>query len=391
MTMITPSYLGETIEYSSLHACRSTLEDPTAPHPTTLMKITTRCGTSAIDGLNEALLAKAAGAKVLKTNRLRADTTVVPANVAYPTDSGLLAKGVAKMAKAIKSLQARGLASRTASRDRTRMMRSRARSIGANLRRRTGEAKDEVLAINAEMAAIASTAVREARRVAANAQRSLRQLGDGAARKLRAIADDLELTASRVEQIAAQTRQRIEGTTPDGATRLVSLHDPDARPIRKGRLGKPVEFGYKAQVVDNEDGIVVDHNVEMGNPPDANMLVPAIERVAARANKVPRAVTADRGYGETAVEDALSALGVVAVVLPIKGKPNASRRAIEQRPAFQRLVKWRTGSEGRISCLKRDFGWNRTQFDGLGGARIWCGQGVFNHNLVKIAALIDTK
>ena len=31
MTMITPSYLGETIEYSSLHACRSTLEDPTCP------------------------------------------------------------------------------------------------------------------------------------------------------------------------------------------------------------------------------------------------------------------------------------------------------------------------------------------------------------------------
>ena len=33
MTMITPSYLGETIEYSSLHACRSTLEDPTPQAP----------------------------------------------------------------------------------------------------------------------------------------------------------------------------------------------------------------------------------------------------------------------------------------------------------------------------------------------------------------------
>lgn len=33
MTMITPSYLGETIEYSSLHACRSTLEDPTVVVP----------------------------------------------------------------------------------------------------------------------------------------------------------------------------------------------------------------------------------------------------------------------------------------------------------------------------------------------------------------------
>ena len=59
-------------------------------------------------------------------------------------------------------------------------------------------------------------------------------------------------------QIAAQTRQRVAGTTPDGATRRVSLHDPDARPIAKGRLGKPVEFGSKAQVCDNDDGIVLD-------------------------------------------------------------------------------------------------------------------------------------
>jgi IS5 family transposase len=361
------------------------------PHPTTLMKITTRCGTSAIDGLNEALLAKAAQAKVLKTNKLRADTTVVPANVAYPTDSGLLAKGVAKMAKSIKSLQANGLAMRTKTRDRTRVMRSRARSIGANLRRRTNEAKDEVLAINADMAALASKAVDEARRVAANARRTLGQLGHGASAKLERIARDLEVTASRVERIAEQTRQRINGITPDGSTRLVSLHDPDARPIRKGRLGKPVEFGYKAQVVDNEDGVVVDHNVEMGNPPDAPMLVPAVERIAERAGIVPKAVTADRGYGESSVEDALTDMGVTTVALPTKGKPSASRRAVQQKPAFKRLVKWRTGSEGRISCLKRDFGWNRTQIDGLDGARVWCGHGVFNHNLVKIATLIDGK
>ncbi len=70
--------------------CRIPL-DGKVPHPTTLMKLTTRCGTVAIDGLNEAMLAKAVQAKVLRTSRLRADTTVVPANVVYPTDSGLLA------------------------------------------------------------------------------------------------------------------------------------------------------------------------------------------------------------------------------------------------------------------------------------------------------------
>ena len=42
MTMITPSYLGETIEYSSLHACRSTLEDPTGLRPAKLHEIAQR-------------------------------------------------------------------------------------------------------------------------------------------------------------------------------------------------------------------------------------------------------------------------------------------------------------------------------------------------------------
>jgi len=74
--------------------CRIPL-DGSVPHPTTLMKLTTRCGSAAVDGLNEALLAKAAEAKLLRTSRVRADTTVVAANVCYPTDSGLLAKACA--------------------------------------------------------------------------------------------------------------------------------------------------------------------------------------------------------------------------------------------------------------------------------------------------------
>jgi hypothetical protein len=44
--------------------------DGRVPHPTTLMKLTTRCGTAAVDGCNEALLAKAAEAKLLRTARL---------------------------------------------------------------------------------------------------------------------------------------------------------------------------------------------------------------------------------------------------------------------------------------------------------------------------------
>jgi transposase, IS5 family len=359
------------------------------PHPTTLMKITTRCGETAVNGLNEALLARAVEAKVLKTNRVRADTTVIEANVAYPSDSSLLAKGVAKMAAGAKKLKTMGLATRTKLADKTRTVRSRARSINANLRRRTDDKIAEVKRINGDLAAIAERVARQADAVVRNARRKLRTVGDQVSGRARAAVADLERTAALTRRVAAQTRQRLAGELPPGATRVVSLHDADARPIAKGRLGKPVEFGYKAQLVDNEDGVVVDHSIEAGNPPDAPMLEPAIKRIKRRTGRAPRAVTADRGYGEQGVEDDLHAAGVRHIVLPTKGRPTTARRQVENRRAFRKMVRWRTGCEGRISCAKRDFGLSRTRIDGLAGARTWCGHGIFAHNLVKISSLID--
>jgi IS5 family transposase len=102
-------------------------------------------------------------------------------------------------------------------------------------------------------------------------------------------------------------------------------------------------------------------------------------------------VTADRSYGEAAVDQELHALGVKRVAIPRKGQPGHARQAIEHTRGFRRLVKGRTGSEGRISHLKHRFGWDRTLMDGIDGARIWCGQGVFAHNLVKISGLIEAK
>lgn len=191
-----------------------------------------------------------------------------------------------------------------------------------------------------------------------------------------------------------QTRTRLDGGKPDSATRLVSLHDPQARPIRKGRIDRPVEFGYKAQVIDNTDGIVLDHTdhtVEIGNPADAPQLEPAIRRIHQRTGRIPRAVTADRGYGEAAIETRLHDLGVHTVAIPRKGTTSATRRQHEQRPAFRKLVKWRTGCEGRISHLKHRYGWNRTRMTTLTGARTWCGHGISTHNPTNITRLAATQ
>ncbi|AFE18180.1 transposase [Mycobacterium tuberculosis RGTB327] len=190
--------------------------------------------------------------------------------------------------------------------------------------------------ITGELAGIAEQALTEAAAVVRNAQRAVRRASGRRKAWLRQAINHLEKLIGRTERVVDQARSRLAGVMPDSSSRLVSLHDADARPIRKGRLGKPVEFGYKAQVVDNADGVILDHSVELGNPADAPQLAPAIERISRRTGRPPRAVTADRGCGDASVEDDLHQLGVRNVAIPRKSKPSATRRAFEHRRAIPR-------------------------------------------------------
>lgn len=219
------------------------------------MKLTTRCGSAAVDGLNEVLLAKAAEAKLLRTNRIRVDTTVVPANVAYPTDSSLLAKATRRIAGIGKRIQAAGGAVRTQLRDRSRAAGKRAHAIASKLRSRAAlgrdEAKAAVLTSTGELAVLAKTAAREAERLLVNAKRAVRRAQvkaadlrargehDAAAgrrrgRLVRAV-NDLAKLLEATRQIVAQTQQRVAGHIPDG--RVGGSAFTTAMPARSPRAG----------------------------------------------------------------------------------------------------------------------------------------------------------
>ena len=251
---------------------------------------------------------------------VRVDTTVVEADIKYPTDSGLLTKAICRIAKLLGRVERSGV--RLVFVDRTATARAHAHSIGVWLRRRSDEAKAEVLAITGLLADLAVLAADEADTILAANSRKRR-------RPVRRQFDKLAVLVERTRRVIAQAQTRVAGSQPDGATRLVSLHEPDARPIRKGRLGRPVEFGYKGQVADNVDGIIVDYSVMIGNPHDAELLAPAVEAIVKRFGAAPTLVTADRGYWTPTTESDLTKLGVTAVAIPRTGKPSAARRAIE--------------------------------------------------------------
>ena len=76
---------------------------------------------------------------------------------------------------------------------------------------------------------------------------------------------------------------------------------------------------------------MLDHHVMVGNPPDTPLLAPAVKQMIARTGRVPRAVTADRGYGEARVDQELTDLGVARVAIPRRGRPNPARQVVERR------------------------------------------------------------
>jgi IS5 family transposase len=206
------------------------------PDESTVRTLTRRIGDETVSEVTRALISRAVREKRFTARAVRIDSTVTEADIKYPTDAGLASAGVKALAREGRKLAARIKAPERRVRDRSRSMGRTLRAITRTIRRRTGQAKVQVMALTEQTGKLLEKSVREARRLAAAARASAR--GRGAQRKLRE-ANQLDELAGRCEKVAGQIRKRVAGEAI--ADRIVSLSDPDARPIRKGKLGKPNE------------------------------------------------------------------------------------------------------------------------------------------------------
>ena len=204
--------------------------------------------------------------------------------------------------------------------------------------------------------------------------------------RLRRLVERLEETTAATHRLLAQTRQRLGGNRVIG-DRLISLADPDARPIRKGKPGRPTEFGYTVLLAECERGFIATHHTHKGNPGDAAQLLPAVQEVIAVTGRPPGTVVGDRGFGTAANDTALAALGVQRIGLARTGTPSKARACYESTRRFKRMRNWRVGIEARISQLKRSFGLGRTRLRRLGGAQVWVGLGIFAYNLQRMTVI----
>ena len=141
--------------------------------------------------------------------------------------------------------------------------------------------------------------------------------------------------------------------------KIVSLFEPHTEIteiIRKGKAGKPNEFGKLVQVQEAENQIITHYEVFAERPEDSQLLVPAVEQHQRRFGRAPRMVAADAGFYSLKNEKTIQGMGVTRVAVPSRYSKSSERRKLQRTrwlPAGQR---WRTGCEGSISVLKRRHG-----------------------------------
>jgi IS5 family transposase len=316
---------------------------------------------------------------------MRVDTTVVETNVHYPTDSSLLGDGVRVLIRTMKKVGK--IAGETGAKlcDRSRSVKLRVLDIARAARSKAKQSRERLNRAYGKLLNATSRVVGQAKlfskQIAGGTKRARNVLKQLALEGLR---QQLDVMVPLVKQVMKQTRARILRGNTHAEGKILSLFEPSTEIIRKGKAGKPNEFGKMVKLQEAEDQIVINYQVYDWRPSDSELLSAAIETHRAMLGRTPRIVAADAAFYSAKNEAAAKAQGVKRVCIPNRSTKSTERKREQRKRWFRDGQKWRTGCEGRISVVKRRHGLNRCRYKGDAGMKRWVGLGVIADNILNI-------
>jgi len=321
---------------------------------------------------------------VARGRKMRVDTTVVEANVHYPTDSTLLGDGIRVLTRGLGRIAAECTRGAVDVVNHGRAVKHRlleisraAKSLTTTGQQRLRDGYEKLVALTRRIVRQVTDVVR---RVAAG---RLKVVGNGL--HVDAYVGELRHYLPLVEQVIAQTTARVWGGNRHVAGKVLSLFEPHTQVICKGKAHKPTEFGRLVRLDEVEQGIVSGYQVLEGNPADTTSWLPAVDHHHACFGHAPHMATADRGFFSARNEREAKARGVAKVALPARGRLSRRRAAHQKQRWFRRALRWRAGCEATISTLKHPFSMVRATYKGDPGFQRYVGWSVITKNLCAIA------
>lgn len=345
--------------------CRLSLMDE-VPDATTLIKLNQRFGEQRIGGLNKRLVKQLIKTRSIKPRRIRIDSTTIEAHISYPNDVGVLHQAVKTLTRTAASL---GCKISSHVRATKRALFNWSQTAKANLKQR----KEKGRKILKKVAQLATDSLKQSRQV-------LQALCASASQRSDKLTKNFGEQIKLAQTLLDQTQQKLHGQKSI-ADRIVSFYDPQARPIRKGKLNKAVEFGRTLQLVQDSSGVILHYEVHQGHPNDATQLVPLLHKANSDLGVKPTALSADRGYYSAPNVSALGEAGIKRVGIPKVGRLSRKEKRHQNSTWFRQLQRFRCGIEASISMLKRKFGLGRVLAKGSKSTAVWTGLAIFSYNL----------
>jgi IS5 family transposase/DNA-binding transcriptional MerR regulator len=322
----------------------------------TLQNQISRISDETIKAVNDRVMTEARRLKLTKGRKMRVDSTVTESDIHYPTDSSLIVDGIRKITKTLTKMKIVPKGYRTFKR-KIKQQINIIRTIG---RRNKGVRQKAIK----QLVKMGRTVVSKTKRVRTRSVRETRKI---------------------LEKIIEQTEQVLAGEKPKN--RIVSIHDTEARPIPKGKAGKPCEFGQEVQIQEDERFIT---NWEINNKTsDVEFFPKAIDKHKKLFEKSPDTAATDRSYWSPGNKACAEQAGVKNVSIPKKGKLNEQEKEFQNTPRFKRGQRFRAGSEAKVSLLKRQYKLGRCRYKGSDGMARWVGGGILACNLVTMARLLS--
>jgi IS5 family transposase len=342
-------------------------------------------GPQVIQQIHNRIVQIARDHRVTEGRRMRIDTTVVETNIHYPTDSSLLGDGVRVLLRTMRKITGIAGTAGAKLRDRSRSVKWRVLEIARAARSKRAAGQARLKEAYRHLLEATSRVLGQAKRFAKEIRAGVKVAADAARETvLEGLCGTLETMVPRVQQVVRQTKARILTGDTHAQGKIVSLFEPSTEVIRKGKAGKPTEFGKMVKLQEAENQIVIAYEVYDQRPNDADLLIAAIETHEAKLGRTPRLVAADAAFYSANNEAAATAKGVKRVCIPNRSTKSGERRREQKKRWFRNGQKWRTGSEGRISVVKRRHGLNRSRYKGDAGIKRWVGLGIIADNLVNI-------
>ena len=347
-------------------------------------------GPEVIEQIHQRLVELAVENKVVQGRKMRVDTTVVETNIHYPTDSSLLGDGNRVLTRLMKKVTALAGSVGTKMRDRSRSVKLRVLDIARAARSKVPQSQEKLKQAYRKLLDATGRVVGQAKRfskeIAEGVKRSTDFMKQAALEGLR---KEIDTMLPRVKQVIQQTKARILGGDTHAAGKLFSIFEESTEVIRKGKAGKPNEFGKMVKVQEAENQVVIAFEVYDQRPSDSDLLIPAIEVHEQRMGRIPDLAAGDAGFYSAKNVAKAQQAGVKRVSVPSRSTKSATLKREQKKRWFKKGQKWRTGCEGRISVLKRRHGLNRCRYKGTRGMKRWTGPGVIADNLINIGKAID--